>query len=52
MNKLLGWLGLTIGGWGGWILGERISLVAALLLSLVGTAAGLYVGRRLARDYF
>lgn len=52
MSKLLGWLGLTVGGWVGWAIGARHSLGAALLLSVVGTGLGLYLGRRIDRDYF
>lgn len=52
MNKLLGFLGMTIGGWLGWAIGARLSITAALLLSIVGTGFGLYVGRRIAQEYF
>ena len=52
MTKLFGFLGLTIGGWLGWALGARISFTAALFLSILGSALGLYVGQRIARDHF
>ena len=52
MTKLLGFLGLTLGGWIGWAIGEPVSFTAALFLSTIGTGVGLYLGRRLARDYF
>ena len=52
VTKLLGFLGLTIGSWIGWSLGAHVSLTAAVLLSIVGTGMGLYLGRRIARDYF
>lgn len=52
VQKLLGWLGLTLGGWLGWMVGQPISLAAALLFSAVGTGFGLYVGRRIAQEYF
>ena len=52
MSKLLGFIGLTIGGWLGWILGQRFSMAAAILLSIVGTGVGLYVARRITDDYF
>jgi len=52
MHKLLGLLGLPVGGWiGGWV-GARVSIGAALFLGVVGTGLGLYVGRRIARDRF
>ena len=52
MAKLLGWIGLVVGGWLGWALGAAFSVPAAILLSIVGTGLGLYVGRRIASDYF
>lgn len=52
MTRLLGFIGLTLGGWIGWSVGARLSLGAAILLSIVGTGAGLYAGRRIARDHF
>jgi hypothetical protein len=52
MHKMLGFLGMTAGGWIFWIVGERYSLTAAILLSAVGTGVGLYVGRRIADEYF
>jgi len=36
----------TIGGWGGWWLGYHIGLFSALILSMLGTGAGLYYGRK------
>ena len=52
MSKLLGFVGSTVGGWLGWALGARFSFAAALLLSIVRTAAGLYFARRIAHEYF
>lgn len=52
MGKLFGFLGLTVGGWLGWIIGQRFSFFAAVFLSIVGTGIGLYVGRRIAQEYF
>ena len=52
MSRLLTLLGMTVGGWAGWALGARWGIFAAIMLSLVGTAAGLYYGRKIARDYF
>jgi membrane protein YqaA with SNARE-associated domain len=40
------WLGATIGGWIGWWLGSFIGLTTAFMASAVGTAACLYVVRR------
>lgn len=52
MEKLLVFLGLSVGGWIGWALGARFGFFAAFVLGVVGTGVGLYVGRRIARDYF
>jgi uncharacterized protein YcfJ len=43
--------GTSLGGWIGWALGDRFGLMAAFMLSLVGTAAGLYFANRIARNY-
>ena len=51
MMKLLGWLGMFVGGWVGWILGAYVSIFTAFILSVVGTGAGLYGARRLATRY-
>ena len=52
MDKLLGFLGLMVGGWLGWAIGARFSFTLALLVSIVGTGVGLYIGRRIAQEYF
>jgi len=52
LSKLLGFLGLTLGGWLGWAIGARLSITAAIFLSIVGTGLGLYLGRRIAQEYF
>ena len=52
MEKLFGLLGMTVGGWLGWAIGERISFFAAVILGIVGTGLGLYAARRVIRDYF
>lgn len=49
--RLLMFAGLTIGGAiGGWI-GSYVGLWTALLLSSVGSLAGVYIVYRLTRDY-
>jgi uncharacterized membrane protein YeaQ/YmgE (transglycosylase-associated protein family) len=52
MNKLLALFGMTVGGWIGWAIGAPMGLFAAFILGIVGTGAGLYLGRRIASDYF
>lgn len=52
MTKVFGLIGATLFGWIGWAIGEPISLFAAFTVSIVGTGFGLYLGRRVARDYF
>jgi hypothetical protein len=52
MEKLLVFFGLSVGGWIGWAVGMPFGFFAAFVLSIVGTGLGLYVGKRIARDYF
>jgi len=50
MGTLFAIVGSSIGGWVGWILGQRIGFMTAYLTSIVGSAAGVYYGRRLYSD--
>ena len=50
MNKLIGFVGATVGSYAGWALGARIGMVTAFMLSMVGTGLGIYVGRRVVAD--
>ena len=52
MEKVLVFFGLSVGGWIGWVVGAPFGVLAAFVLCVVGTALGLYAGRRIARDYF
>jgi phosphate/sulfate permease len=52
MVKLLGLIGATLLGWVGWAIGAPISIFTAFTLSIVGTGFGLYLGRKVARNYF
>ncbi|MFO0980275.1 MAG: hypothetical protein U1E76_00790 [Planctomycetota bacterium] len=47
MNKLIGFLGATLGSWAGWSLGELRDVTWAFALGVVGTVLGLYLSRRL-----
>jgi uncharacterized membrane protein YjjB (DUF3815 family) len=51
MMKLLVWIGATVGGGVGWWALSRLGIFAAFMGSIVGTALGIYVGRRLARHW-
>lgn len=48
MSKLLGLVGATVGGGFGWWLGARHGIMTAFILGVVGTAVGVYAGKRLA----
>ena len=48
VSKLLAWVGATLLGAFGWWAGARAGMFTAFVLSMVGTGAGLYLGRRLA----
>ncbi len=48
MSKLLTLLGGTVGGAIGWWLGARVGIMTAFFVSVVGTGAGVYAGRRIA----
>lgn len=42
---------VTLLGWVGWWIGERVGLMTALLLSTIGGLAGVFLGYRVYRDY-
>ena len=46
MKRLLDLVGLSIGGWLGWMAGAWVSIFTAFILSVVGTGLGLYLVRR------
>jgi len=52
----MGWMlylvGSTIGGAIGWALGERFGIMTAFLLSVVGTAVGVYGANRVKQRWF
>ncbi len=49
MNRLLNFVGMTIGGWIGWALGAVVSIFTAFILSMIGTGVGLYYTQRMAK---
>ena len=49
MKRLLDMIGLTIGGYLGWMVGAWISFFTAFVVGMIGTGLGLYAARRLGR---
>ena len=48
MSGFFAFLGANVGGWIGWKLGAHVGFMSACMLSIVGTAMGVYAGRRVA----
>jgi len=48
MSNVCAFVGASVGGWIGWVLGAHVGFMTAWMLSVVGTAAGVYCGRRAA----
>ena len=51
MQKLFTMLGMTIGGYVGWFIGAPVGIFTAFILSIIGTGAGVYAGRRFAERF-
>ena len=51
MLKLYSFIGATVGSYAGWLLGAPIGFTTAFMISMVGTGAGIYAGRRVAKYY-
>ena len=51
MGKLFAFLGATIAGYAGWALGARIGTMTAFFVSVIGSAVGVYAGRRMAQRF-
>ena len=49
MSKLLVFVGAVGGGYAGWALGALVGTFTAFVASVVGTAAGVYLGRKVGR---
>lgn len=49
---MLTFVGATAGGSIGWWLGARIGFFSAFVLSMIGTAAGIYAGIRFFNQYY
>ena len=53
MNRLLIFIGMILGGYAGWFAGDYMDmrLTGTFLVSSLGSAVGVYVAWRIARDY-
>ena len=51
MRAILVMVGISLGGWVGWALGARLGIFGAYILSVIGSALGLYFTRRLITRY-
>ena len=53
MSKTLIYIGMAVGGWIGWWLGEKMGfeLMGTFLVSSLGSFAGVYLTWRFTRDY-
>jgi uncharacterized membrane protein YeaQ/YmgE (transglycosylase-associated protein family) len=52
VGRLLGFVGATVGGAIGWAAGEPFGMMTAFMVSIVGTALGVYAANRLTRRWF
>ncbi len=48
MSNFFAFVGASAGGWIGWTVGAPLGIMSAWMLSVVGTALGVYMGRRAA----
>ena len=53
MNRLLMFVGMTLGGYVGWWAGDYVGLglMGSFLVSSLGSLAGVYLAWRILRDY-
>lgn len=51
MHKLCIFIGVTVFGWVGWWMGDKIGFTTGFVLSVIGSIAGVYIGWRINRDY-
>jgi hypothetical protein len=48
MSGFFAFVGANVGGWIGWVIGAHVGFMTGCMLSIAGTAAGVYIGRRAA----
>lgn len=51
MKRLLIFVGMVVGGWIGWRLGERFGIMAAFIISTLGSLGGVILGWRIGRTH-
>lgn len=51
MAAILGFAAASLGGWLGWMIGERFGFMTACFTSLVGTAAGVWAANEFRRRW-
>ena len=51
MKKIVTWTLMAVLGGLGWWLGEQIGLMSALVLGMIGSGVGMFLGARLAQNY-
>jgi hypothetical protein len=49
--KLCIFVGVNLGGYAGWVLGEPMGMMAAFLISSLGSILGVVLGWKVARRY-
>jgi len=49
--KLCIFVGLNVGGYVGWELGEYVGTMTAVIVSGIGSLVGIYAGWKVAREY-
>jgi len=49
--KLCIFIGLNVGGYVGWVLGEQVGLMTAFLVGSLGSLLGIHAGWKVAREY-
>ena len=52
MKRLFDLIGMTVGGWIGWVVGAWVSIFTAFVVSMIGTGVALYYTRKITRQMF